>query len=326
MRACVYERVGPAREVLNVIELPDPHPGPGEVRVRLARSGVNPSDVKTRGGVRSKVLPFPRITPHSDGAGVIDEIGVGVADSRIGERVWIWNGCWGRPHGTAADYIVVPTAQAVNLPSTTDFDAGACLGIPALTALHAVMMDGGVTGKQILISGGAGAVGHYAIQFAKLLGAARILTTVSDEPKAALARTAGADVIINYRTESVLERVQADCGGVERVIEVDLAANIGTSTAVVKPDGDIVVYGSGKPEITVPFMPSIAKNIRYGFFMVYHLAAADRLRTEAQLKNLLSANLLQHNIAAHFALKDIAAAHEAVESGGVRGNVVVDLS
>lgn len=326
MRACVYDRVGPAREVLSVIELPDPHAGPGEVRVRIARSGVNPSDVKTRGGLRSKELPFPRIIPHSDGAGVIDEVGAGVAANRSGERVWIWNGCWGRPHGTAADYIVVPSAQAVNLPAATSFDAGACLGIPALTALHAVMMDGGVVGKRVLVSGGAGAVGHYAIQFAKLLGAAHVITTVSGDAKAALARSAGADLVINYRTESVVERVQAECGGVERVIEVDLAANLSTALAIIKPDGDIVVYGTGKPEIAVPFMPSIVKNIHYGFFMVYHLAATDRLRAEAQLKNFLSADLLQHNVAAHFALDEIALAHEAVESGRMMGNVVVDLT
>lgn len=326
MRAVVYERVGPAREVLSVVELPDPHAGPGEVRVRIARSGVNPSDVKTRSGIRNKVLPFARITPHSDGAGTIDEVGTGVLSSRLGERVWIWNGCWGRPNGTAAQYIVVPAAQAVTLPGATHFDAGACLGIPALTALHAVMMDGGVTGKTVLISGGAGAVGHYAIQFAKLLGATRILATVSNEPKATLASAAGADLVINYRTEPVAERVQADCGAVDRVIEVDLATNMSIAAAAVKADGDIIVYGSGKPEIAVPFMPSIAKNIRYGFFMVYHLAAADRLRAEAQLKNLLSADLIQHNIATHFPLDEVAAAHEAVESGQVMGNVIVDVA
>jgi NADPH:quinone reductase len=326
MRAVVYDRVGPARDVLSVVELPDPHPGAGEVRVRIARSGVNPSDVKTRSGMRSQVLPFPRLIPHSDGAGVIDEIGTGVAADRVGERVWIWNGCWGRANGTAADYIVVPAAQAVALPANTSFDAGACLGIPALTALHAVMMDGGVTGKSVLISGGAGAVGHYAIQFAKLLGATRILTTVSSDTKAALARAAGADTIINYRAEAVAERVQGERGGVDRVIEVDLANNIALAVAAVKPEGDVVVYGSGRPDIAVPFAPSIIKNIRYRFFMVYHLAAGDRQRTEAQLKNLLSMNLIQHNVAKHFPLKDIAAAHEAVESGQVMGNIVVDLS
>lgn len=326
MRACIYERVGPAREVLSVVELPDPRPAIGEVRVRIARSGVNPSDVKTRSGTRSKVLPFPRLTPHSDGAGVIDEVGAGVDANRLGERVWIWNGCWARADGTAADFIVVPSAQAVSLPAATTFDAGACLGIPALTALHAVMMDGGVVGKSVLVSGGAGAVGHYAIQFAKLLGATRIIATVSNDAKAALARAAGADLVINYRTEAVIERVQAECGGVDRVIEVDLANNMTIAAAVVKPEGDVIVYGSGKPEIALPFMPSIVKNIRYGFFMVYHLAPLDRMRAEAQLKNFLSANLIQHNVAAHFPLKDIAAAHEAVESGQVMGNVVIDLN
>ncbi len=326
MRACVYDRVGPARDVLSVIDIPDPHAEAGEVRVRMARSGVNPSDVKTRAGIRSQVLPFPRLIPHSDGAGVIDEVGVGVDVARLGERVWIWNGCWGRANGTAADYIVIPATQAVALPPGTNFDAGACLGIPALTALHAVMMDGGVVGKTVLVSGGAGSVGHYAIQFAKLLGASQIVTTVSSEPKAALARASVADLVINYRTESVVDRIQTECGGVDRIIEVDLGANMTTDAAIMKPDGDIIVYGTSKPEIAVPFMPSIIKNIRYGFFMVYHLATTDRLRAEAQLKSFLSTNLIQHNVAAHFPLQEIAAAHEAVESGQVIGNVVVDLS
>ena len=326
MRAAVYAHVGPAREVLSIVERPDPHPGPGEVRVKLMRSGVNPSDVKSRSGYRSPVLPFPLITPHSDGAGVIDEVGPGIAATRTGERVWIWNGCWGRAFGTAADYIVVPSAQAVALPDGIDFDAGACFGIPALTALYAVTMDGGVVGKAVLIAGGAGAVGHYAIQFAKLHGAKRVLTTVSSDAKAALAREAGADDIINYRTESVVERVQAACGAVDRVIELDLAANLATDIAVLKPDCDIVVYGSGKAEIGVPFAASIIKNIRYRFFMVYHLAPADRQAAEAALARALRTHRLQHNIAAHFPLSEIAAAHEAVESGQMSGNVIVDLT
>ncbi len=325
MRAISYTRVGPAREVLQTVELPTPHPGPGEVRVRLMTSGVNPSDVKTRSGMRSKVLPFPRMVPHSDGAGVIDEIGSGVAPSRLGERVWIWNGCWGRADGTAAEFIVLPTAQAVTLPDTVDFAAGACLGIPALTALHAVRMDGGVRGKNVLVPGGAGAVGHYAIQLAKHYGAAKVITTVSGPAKADLARAAGADEIINYRTEDVPARIRALCDGVDRVLEVDLSTNITVDHTVLKPEGDIVVYGSSKPDISVPFAPSIIKNIRYRFFMVYHLTPGERTHAESELGDLLRAGQLQHNIAARFALADTVAAHEAVESGTLLGNVVIDL-
>ena len=194
MLAAFYTRTGPAREVLDVGEIETPEAGPGEVRVRLATSGVNPSDVKTRGGVRSRDLPFPRIVPHSDGAGVIDQVGDGVPPGRLGERVWVWNAAWGRPSGTAAQFVVLPAQQAVPLPANTSFEAGACLGIPALTAYHAIHCNGGVAGKTVLVAGGAGAVGHYAIQFAKIAGASCVIATVSGTAKAALARDAGADV------------------------------------------------------------------------------------------------------------------------------------
>src|SRR5690606_26627377 len=158
---------GPARDVLTFGELPDPEPAAGEVRVRIHASGVNPSDVKSRAGLRSPILPFPRIVPHSDGAGVIDRVGAGVPPSRIGERVWLWNAAWGRAGGTAAEYVALPAHQAVPLPREVSFVAGACLGIPALTALHAVQGFGGVEGRSVLVAGGAGAVGHYAVQFAR---------------------------------------------------------------------------------------------------------------------------------------------------------------
>ena len=203
MQAAFYERTGLAREVLIVGEIPTPVAGPGEVRVKVAWSGVNPSDVKSRAGTRTKSLPFPRIIPHSDGSGVIDQVGADVPSTRIGERVWVWNAAWMRSFGTAAQYVVLPSEQAVALPRNIDLAAGACLGIPALTAYHAVTTDGGVDGKRVLVAGGAGAVGHYAIQLAKLKGARQIITTVSGPEKAAVARQAGADIILNYRTDDL---------------------------------------------------------------------------------------------------------------------------
>ena len=176
MRAAWYEANGTARDVLRIGEIPDPEPGPGEVRVRLRASGVNPSDVKTRGG--SRPMSGPRIIPHSDGAGTIDAVGPGIPQSRIGERVWIWNGQWKRPFGTAADMIALPAEQAVKLPEGTGFAEGACLGIPALTAYRALATDGGVSGASVLVAGGAGAVGHYAVQMAKLMGAREVGATV----------------------------------------------------------------------------------------------------------------------------------------------------
>jgi NADPH2:quinone reductase len=327
MLAAFYTRTGPARDVLAVDEIETPAAGPGEVRVRLACSGVNPSDVKTRGGVRSRDLPFPRIVPHSDGAGVIDAVGAGVPAQRIGERVWVWNAAWGRPMGTAAQYVVLPAAQAVPLPAGTEFDAGACLGIPALTAFHALHCNGGVAGRTVLVAGGAGAVGHYAVQFAKLGGAARVIATVSSDEKAALARSAGADVTINYRTEDVAQRcLELTAGaGVDRIIELDLAANLQVDLATVRRDGEITVYGSGAPEIAVPFFASILKNVRYQFFIVYNLSAEDRARALAGLSDLLARGRVRHNVAARLPLASIAEAHELVESGRATGNVVIDV-
>lgn len=327
MRAAYYERTGPAREVLQLGELATPQPGPGEVRVRLAASGVNPSDVKSRAGLRSRELPFPRIVPHSDGAGVIDAIGAGVAAARLGERVWTWNAAWKRPFGTAAQFVVLPAEQAVRLPDGVGFDVGACLGIPALTALHAVRMDGGVAGRSVLVTGGAGAVGHYAVQMARLAGARQVIAAVSSEEKARLAREAGAEVTIDYRREDVAARVQEATGGegVDRVIEVDFAANVNSSLAAVRPEGDIVVYGSGKPEISVPFFPAILKNVRLRFFIVYNLLPADRAAAIEQLTAWLRDGRLQHRIAARLPLAQIAQAHELVESGRALGNVVLTV-
>ncbi|TDU25675.1 NADPH2:quinone reductase [Panacagrimonas perspica] len=328
MRAAAYDRTGPAKDVLTLIELPTPEPGPGEVRVRLATSGINPSDVKTRGGTRTKVLAFPQIVPHSDGAGVIDAVGAGVDSGRIGERVWTWNAAWGRPHGTAAQYIVLPSAQAVQLPERVDFAAGACLGIPALTAYHAVVMDGGVKDKTVLVAGGAGAVGHYAIQFARLRGARQIITTVSSQAKAQIALAAGADVTIDYRKEDVAARVLelTNGAGVNRVIEVDLHANVKLDFAVTAANGDIVIYGSNVPEVPVNFVQGITKNLQLRFFIVYNLTAADRARELAEFGELLASGRLQHNVTDRFPLDRIAEAHERVESGQAGGNVVLDIS
>jgi NADPH2:quinone reductase len=327
MRAAFYERTGPAREVLQLSDVATPEPGPGEVRVRLSTSGVNPSDVKSRAGLRSKELAFPRIVPHSDGAGTIDRVGDGVPAARVGERVWVWNAAWKRAFGTAAQYVVLPAPQAVTLPAAVPFDVGACLGIPALTALHAVRMDGGVEGKSVLVTGGAGAVGHYAVQMAKLCGASRVLASVSSDEKAMAALQVGADAVIDYRSEDVASRVRGLTGGqgVDRVIEVDFAANVNASLAVVRPEGDIVVYGSSRPEIPVPFFPAIVRNVRLRFFIVYNLAPADRAAAVELLTGWLRSGSLQHAVAVRLPLDSIAEAHEWVEAGRAVGNVVLQI-
>ena len=327
MQAAFYERTGAAREVLHIEDVPTPAPGPGEVRVRVAWSGVNPSDVKSRAGTRTKALPFPRIIPHSDGAGVIDQLGAGVPSRRLGERVWIWNAAWMRPSGTAAQYVVLPSEQAVSLPDNTDLAAGACLGIPALTAYHSITVDGGVQRKRVLVAGGAGAVGHYAIQLAKIKGARQVIATVSGPEKAALAREAGADLVLNYKIDDLLSATREATGGlgIDRIVDVDLAANIHTDIALLRPYGEVVVYGSGAADIPVPFSAAIRKGLHLYFFIVYNLPTDVRNQAIEDLSLLLKGDRLIHNISARLPLTQIAEAHELVEKGQVFGNVVLEV-
>ena len=324
MRAAFYERNGGARDVLRVGEMDTPHAGPGEVRVKLAASGVNPSDVKSRQGMTRKIA-WPRVIPHSDGAGVLDEVGPGVPPSRLGERVWVWNGQWKRPFGTAAEAIVLPANQAVPLPDHVEFAAGACLGIPAMTAYHAVALAALAPGSRVLISGGAGAVSQYAIQFAKQRGAT-VLTTISSPEKGQAAREAGADHCIDYKRDDVGARVREVTGGTlaDAVIELDLTANARLLPSVLRPKGSLVVYGTG-PEATLPAAFCLVNSIRLQFFLVYELDAGERAAAIEAISRGLADRTLQHRIAAPtYKLDDIAAAHEAVERGTL-GNVVITL-
>ncbi|KAA2235641.1 NADPH:quinone reductase [Salinarimonas soli] len=323
MRAAWYERNGPAREVLQVGDRPDPEPGPGEVRVRVHASGVNPSDWKTRSGYRPMIAPL--VVPHSDGAGIVDRVGPGVDPGRVGERVWIWNGQWKRPFGTAAELIALPGEQAVPLPEITSFEAGACLGIPALTAHRAVTVDGSPDGQTIFVAGGAGAVGHYAIQMAKLLGAERVIASVSSPEKARHALEAGGDDVIDYKREDVAERI-ADITrgrGADRVVEVDIAGNAGLLPRIVARDGLCVVYGSNAPQACLDFGPMILSGAALRFFIVYELSRAARQRGIADLTRWMTDGSLRHAVGATFPLDAIVEAHERVESGRTLGNVIV---
>jgi NADPH2:quinone reductase len=324
MRAAYYEKNGTAREVLSLGEIDTPTPGPGEVRVRLRTSGVNPSDVKSREG-RTRKIAFPRVIPHSDGAGDIDAVGEGVPKSRVGERVWTWNGQWKRPFGTCADYIVLPAALAVKLPDHVSYEAGACLGIPAMTAYHAVEVAG--PAKTVLVSGGAGGVGHYAIQFAKARGAT-VITTVSSEAKAKLAREAGADHTIDYRRENVGERVMAltNKAGVDAVIEMDFSGNARLMPSIVHPRSTIVVYGNANPEATIPSQFFLQNVITIKYIFVYELTQAERDAAVSGINRMLENKTLNNNVALTLPLKDIVAAHEAVEQSKALGNVVVSMA
>jgi NADPH2:quinone reductase len=326
MRAAYYESNGPAREVLRVADVETPQAGRGEVRVRLRTSGVNPSDVKSRAGLTRKIA-FPRVIPHSDGAGEIDAVGEGVSPARVGERVWVWNGQWRRPFGTAAEWIVLPSEQAVHLPANVTMDAGACLGIPAYTGYQGVLLARAKEGSTVLVAAGAGAVGHYAIQFAKKRKAT-VITTVSSPAKAEIARAAGADHVIDYKREDVGERVMAITAkrGVDAVIEMDLAANARLLPTVLAPNGVVAVYGSGAAEASIPFQFLLQNSITLQFFLVYLMPAEMRQRATADITQMLERGELIHNVAQTFDLGDIVAAHEAVESGKAMGNIVVKLA
>jgi NADPH2:quinone reductase len=328
MRAALYDTNGPARTVLRVERVPDPVPGPGEVRVRMATSGLNPSDVKRRGGFGGQSTGGATIIPNSDGAGVVGAVGAGVTNVRSGDRVWLWNAQWQRNAGTCAELCSVPAALVAPLPDATDFAAGACLGIPAMTAHQALFSRGSVRGQTVLVTGGAGAVGQCAIQMAKWDGA-RVIATASSADKAALAREAGADAVIDYRTEDVAARVLALTGnaGVERIIEVDFGANVAATAAALKPNGVVAAYASmSVPTPALPFYPLMMRGIAIELVFVYIMPAAARERAIADIGAMLRAGALQPRVGARFALDDVAAAHEAQESGRVVGNIVVDIA
>jgi NADPH2:quinone reductase len=270
-------------------------------------------------------MSAPLIIPHSDGAGDIDAVGAGVSD-RVGERVWTWNGQWKREFGTAAEYIVVPSAQVVQLPTDVDYEVGACLGIPALTAIQAIRLAKIEPDAIVLVAGGAGSVSHYAIQLAKLRGA-RVITTISNDLKAEHARAAGADEIINYRTEDIGERVKAltDGRGVDALIEVDLSANAKVYPSVLRPHSTVVVYGTSAPEAVLPGHWLMINSVSIRSFLVYELSDADRMAGINELTELLEQGRLIHTIARRLPLESIGEAHELVECGEVIGNVVVDI-
>ncbi len=325
MKAVWYEKFGPARDVLNFGDRPDPSPAKGEVLVGVRASGVNPSDVKMRSGARpGAVMAWPAIIPHSDGAGVIEAVGPGIDPSRVGERVWIWNGQWRRPFGTAAELIALPAEHAVRLPDNTGFAEGACFGIPAMTAWYALFSDGPIEGKTVLVTGGAGTVGRYACQLARL-GGARVITTVSSAEKAAHSL---AEEWVNYRDPKVVDALleMTSGEGVDRIVDVDFGVNQAASLALIKEGGVIATYASaGDMRPTLEFYPFMFKNATIRMLIVYLLDAATRRKGEAELTKWLEAGALSHAVVSAGSLAEAASAHEMVEAGNKLGTVVIEI-
>lgn len=327
MRAAFYDKLGHAKDVMHVGEQPTPEPGPGEVRVKLETSGVNPSDYKARWRGRGGGIPFPLIIPHSDGAGVIDIVGEGIDSGRIGNRVWLMNGNWMRPFGTAAEYICMESKYVIDLPDGVDMGDAACFGIPFLTAHRAVMFDGSVDGLTVLVQGGAGAVGHYAIQIAKANGA-RVITTISSDEKAEYARIAGADEVVNYRTEDVPERIQAltDGMGADRIVDTNLSANGPMYSQILAPRGKAVIYSTDDDAASVPAHDFIVRWATLSWFIVYTITDAERDEGVAALNKMLADGTLKTSIAKRFSLDEIVEAHEMVEAAKHLGNLVIDIA
>ncbi|MGB8432939.1 MAG: NADPH:quinone reductase [Burkholderiales bacterium] len=326
MKAAWYERNGPARQVLSVGEMDDPVPGHGEVRVRIAWSGVNPSDVKRREAFAGQVITFPRVIPNNDGAGIIDRVGEGVDPARVGERVWLHSTGYKRAFGTAAEYAVTLATRAYPLPRGVPFAVGAGLGVPAMTAHRAVFGCGPVRGRTVLVTGGAGAVGFYAIQLAKR-GGATVVSTVSSAAKAEIARRAGADHVIDYRRERTAERIMAltDGAGVDHIAEVDFGANLPTTLAVIKGNGSIATYASmTEREPKVPFYPLMMRNVTLLWVYVYEMPAAAMDAAARDTNAWLTSGTALHPASHGFALDRIADAHVAVEEGAV-GKVMVEV-
>jgi NADPH:quinone reductase len=323
MRAAVYDTSGEQRGVLRVVDRPDPDPGPGEVRVRVHVSGVNPTDWKAREPGVDR--PWPEQVPNQDGAGVIDAVGADVSTERVGQRVWVYHAAAGRPTGTAAQFVCLPQEQAVPLPDDVSFDHGAGLGIPTMTAHHCLFADGPVDGRTVLVTGGAGAVGHAAVQLARWHDA-HVIATVSSAEKARLAAAAGAHVVLNYRDAGYTEQLAAAApGGLHRVVDVAVATNLSGYLDCLAPHAVVASYARDRETAEVPIFPLMRLNVRLRFMLVYGLTQPMLDRAVADVTEALRAGALQPLPVHRYPLEEIAAAHDAVRGGAVVGKVLIDL-
>lgn len=327
MRAAWYESFGAAKDVLQIGELEQPKTGPGEVLVRVHTSGVNPSDVKKRAGSIPDLLDGGLVVPNSDGAGVIESVGAGVDASRVGERVWLYEAQFARRFGTAAEYLAIDGSRAVKLPGPVSFEVGACLGIPVMTAHRAVFADGEVAGKRILITGGAGRVAYYAIQWASQAGAS-VIATASNRADEDACIEAGAQCVVNHRSNDLAGQILAASDGelVDRVVDVECGANLNTTIEVLKVGGVIASYGSTQvPEPRLPFYRMMYKDLTLRTIIVYSMPEPAKQLAIADIDVALRKEALRHRIAETMPLADIVRANELIEQGRVRGAVILDV-
>ena len=327
MQAAWFEKFGDASDVLKTGEIETPVAAAGEVLIRLHTSGVNPSDVKKRAGSFPDLLDEGPVIPNSDGAGIIEAVGADVPARRVGERVWIYQAQFARRFGTAAEYVAIASERAPRLPDNVDFDVGACLGIPVMTAHRCVFADGGVEGRNLLITGGAGRVGYYAVQWASQAGAT-VIATASNEADADACLDAGASRIVDHRDDdcakSILEATDGEL--IDRIIDVEFGANLQTSIEVICTGGVIATYSSMQdPQPELPFFRMMYKDLMLRFVIVYAMPESAKQFAIADIERALDADLLQHRIAQEFPLDEIAQSNELVEQGGVRGAVVLRI-
>ena len=328
MHAVWFEKFGPAKDTLIFGELARPQVIAGEVLIRMEATAVNPSDVKKRAGAFPDLLNEGLVIPHSDGAGVIESVGEGVDSQRVGERVWVYQAQFGRRFGSAAEYLAIEASRAATLPDNASFEVGACLGIPVMTSHRCVFSDGAVDGQTLLITGGAGRVGYYAIQWARQAGA-RVITTASNDADKATCESAGADFIVNHRqqnwAESVLTLTQGE--KVDRVIDVEFGGNLPEVLKLIRTGGTIVTYSSTQvKEPKLPFLKLMYLDLTLQFVIVYAMPEEAKQAAIADINTRLSKNELQHRIAHILDFEQMARSHELIEQGGFGGCVVVRIT
>jgi NADPH2:quinone reductase len=327
MRAAWFDTFGAAKDVLRVSDVETPTAAAGEVLVRLHTSAVNPSDVKKRAGSSPRLLDGGFVIPNSDGAGVIEAVGDGVDAGRVGERVWVYQAQHERRFGTAAQYVAIESRRAPLLADNASFEVGACLGIPVMTAHRAVFADGDVDGQTVLVTGGAGRVGHYAIQWASQAGATVIASASNSADKAAC-ESAGASFVVNHREADLVAQIMSATGGnpVDRIVDVEFGSNLPASVEVIKLGGVIATYSSTQvPEPRLPFYQMMYKDLTVRTIIVYAMPEEAKQQAIADIEQALCNDALQHRIAETLPLADIIRANEAIEQGSMRGAVILNI-